>query len=167
MKIEIELQYPLGTPLYGVDAAAKNLYAPCPTCGNTRKLNAVGIDKSAHSFDCPRCSNKATKGDTTKSIKIYTYTLSERRVESVSYAKNGVVSVENTRLSLSKLESMIKNTDNIQDYCCKSWGDDFKCNIGENFLSADKEHMEALIKTANKAEREKARAFEKEHALVG
>lgn len=89
-KFEFETQANIGDWIYSIEKKSKTIYAPCKVCKNERQVEYKGDDGEIYIINCPRCSEKATKGDTSNSIVINNYSLNSHEVENIVIEGQGV-----------------------------------------------------------------------------
>ncbi len=83
MNITLDLPYRIRDRLYKVEAKTKKIYKPCSLCNNTRKYT-VSAEGNEYSIDCPKCSGKQLKGDTSQEpLVVQQYTTQELYIERV------------------------------------------------------------------------------------
>jgi hypothetical protein len=87
MELTLKTDLSIGQRLYYLASKSKTIYAPYPTCNNERKVT-VEIGGESFTVDCPKCTGKATKGDTKSYVTIEQHSVDYCHIKSFRYGKH-------------------------------------------------------------------------------
>ena len=141
MELLLKTDLEIGQTLYYADWNSKTIYAPCVICNNKREIE-VTINDETFNIHCPKCTGKATKGDTSRKIIIKEYSVGENCISEM-LTNNGETFCVKIGYSKLDIKTLIDANGRVQYY-------------------TDKSECIEVVKNLNKVKKAKIKAFMEE-----